>query len=381
MNSPFTSPRQLMRIMIKAIVLLLICDALQIGLNVASIIEQWAIYKSFTPPTARLGFANQIGDPIWWRLDALLDAHEIAQPKAPDEYRVIFLGDSATFCLYCRSTEAIPQLFTELGATIDGKRVRAYNLAYPGSDWLKDILILKHALKYQPDAIVWLVTAKGSGDQPLPQEPDAHLITRLNADELPSLARQYNLDTWETRRYADADAWYQQSIWTHGGRYRDWLVLIARSIGNALIYPGKDLTQEYLLPGEPVATKPIQAVAEINSSLPGYDRFPNRQWDLLLAGQRMAQEAHIPLLIVNEPIYVGSGPNSEVNYNSFYERDLFDRFRAAMTDFTQQHNLTYLDLWNRLPPENFSNTSLHYNLEGNRRVAEEVMKALQEIAP
>jgi len=381
MNSPFTSPRQLMRIMIKAIVLLLICDALQIGLNVASIVEQWPIYKSFTPPTARLGLANQIGDPIWWRLDTLLDAHEIAQPKATGEYRVIFLGDSATFCLYCRSTEAIPQLFTELGATIDGKRVHAYNLAYPGSDWLKDILILKHALNYQPDAIVWLVTAKGASDQPLPQEPDAHLITRLNADELPSLARQYNLDTWETRRYADADAWYQRSIWTHGGRYRDWLVLIARSIGNDLSYPGKDLTQEYLLPGEPVTTQPIQAVAEINSSLPGYDRFPNRQWDLLLAGQRMAQEARIPLLIVNEPIYVGSGPNSEVNYNSFYERDLFDRFRAAMTDFTQQHTMTYLDLWNRLPPENLSNTSLHYNLEGNRRVAEEVMKALQEIAP
>jgi hypothetical protein len=121
-------------------------------------------------------------------------------------------------------------------------------------------------------------------------------------------------------------------------------------------------------------------VAEINSSLPGYDRFPNRQWDLLLAGQRMAQEAGIPLLIVNEPIYVGSGPNSDVNYNSFYERDLFDRFRAAMADLTQQHTMTYLDLWNRLPPENFSNTSLHYNLEGNRRVAEEVMKALVTIA-
>jgi hypothetical protein len=380
-RTPFTSPRQLIRIVIKAIVLLLMCDALQITLNVAAAIDQWSIYTAFTPPTDRLGLADQIGDPIWWRLDVLLDAHVIAQPKAPDEYRVIFLGDSATFCLYCRSTEAIPQLFTELGATIDGQHGRAYNLAYPGSDWLKDILILKHALEYQPDAIVWLVTAKGAGDQPLPQEPDAHLITRLNADELPSLARQYGFETWETQRYADADAWYQRSIWTHGGRYRDWLVLIARSIRNALIHPRQDLTQEYLLPGEPVASKPIQAVAEINSSLPGYDRFPNRQWDVLQAGQRMAREANIPLLIVNEPIYVGSGPNSDVNYNSFYERNLFDRFRTAMDDFTQQKDMAYLDLWNFLPPEDFSNTSLHYNLEGNRRVAEEVMRALREIAP
>jgi hypothetical protein len=238
-------------------------------------------------------------------------------------------------------------------------------------------LILKHVLKYEPDAIVWLVTAKGSGDQPLPQEPEAHLITRLNAAELPALARQYNLDTWETRRYADADAWYQQSIWASGGRLRDWLVLMARTVRSALIQPGKDLTQDFLFPGPPVTSQPINAVAEINSSLPGYNALPNRQWELLRAGQQMAQAADVPLLIVNEPIYSGSGTNSDVNYNSFYERALYDRFRAALANFAQQHAMSYLDLWNSLPPENFSNTSLHYNAEGNRRVADEIMQAVQ----
>ncbi|HTP08898.1 MAG TPA: SGNH/GDSL hydrolase family protein, partial [Anaerolineae bacterium] len=111
--------------------------------------------------------------------------------------------------------------------------------------------------------------------------------------------------------------------------------------------------------------------------LPGYDVMPNRQWELLRAGQQMAREANVPLLIVNEPIYVGSGENSDVNYNSFYERALYDRFRTALTTFTQQHAMSYLDLWNLLPPENFSNTSLHYNAEGNRRVADEIMKAMQ----
>ncbi len=379
-RTPFQSPRQFGRVLIKAIALLIVFDLVQMAVNLPAAIDRWAIYRSFTPPTSRLGLALQIGDPIWWRLDPLLDAHEIARPKAPDEYRVIFLGDSATFCLYCRSNEAIPQVFTDLGATIAGKHVRGYNLAYPGSDWLKDVLILKHALKYQPDAIVWLVTAKGAGDQPLPQEPEAHLITRLNADELPALARDFNLDTWEMRRYADANAWCQASIWLHGGRYRDWLILVARTLIAALRYPQQDLTQEYLPPGDPVMTKPISAVAEINSTLPGYDRFPNRQWDLLLAGQRLAREAGIPLLIMNEPTYVGSGPNSDLNYSSFYERALYDRFRAALTEFTQQHEMHYLDRWNFLPPEDFSNTSLHYNLDGNRRVAEEVMQGLQRLA-
>lgn len=378
-QTPFTTPRQFIRVMIKAIVLLFMCDALLIALRVPAAIDRWSIYRAFTPPTVRLGLAKQIGDPAWWTLGPLLDAHEIAQPKAPDEYRVIFLGDSATFCLYCPARESIPQAFTDLAATIDGKRARAYNLAYPGSDWLKDILILKQALKYEPDAIVWLVTAKGSGDQPLPQEPEAHLITRINAAELPALARAYQLNTWETERYAEADAWQQQSIWTHGGRLRDWLVLVARTVRTALIQPDQDLTQDYLYAGPPVTSQPIRAVAEINSTLPGYGTFPNRQWELLRAGQQMAQDANVPLLMVNEPMYIGSGENSDVNYNSFYERNLYDRFRATLADFARQHDLPYLDLWNLLPPENFSNTSLHYNAEGNRRVADEVMRRLQHL--
>jgi hypothetical protein len=156
-------------------------------------------------------------------------------------------------------------------------------------------------------------------------------------------------------------------------------VLAARTVRNALIQPGQDLTQDYLYAGPPVTSQPIRAIAEINSTLPGYDVMPNRQWELLRAGQQIAREANVPLLMINEPMYVGSAEHSDVNYNSFYERNLYDRFRAALANFTQQHDLSYLDLWNLLPPENFSNTSLHYNAEGNRRVADEIMQGLQHL--
>jgi hypothetical protein len=378
-KTPFTSPRQFLRVLLKALVLLIIFDVLQMALGLGNALDRWSIYRAFTPPTMRLGLAEQIGDPAWWRLNVLLDAHEIAQPKAPDEYRVVFLGDSSTFCLYCRAGEAIPKDVTDLGVTIDGKRVRGYNLAYPGPDWLKDILILKHALHYQPDAIVWLVTAKGSSNQPTPAQPDAHLFTRINADELPELQRRYGFNTWETRHYAAADAWYQSSIWLRGGRIRDWLVLLARTLRNAALYPDDDRTKQYLLPGEPVTQRPIRNPAEITSDQPGYGTLPNDRWDLLLVGQRMAQEAGIPLLIVNEPIYLASGLHSDVNYNSDYERAVYDRFRNAMTSFTREHRLRYLDLWNHLPPEEFSNTALHYNLPGNIHIAEEIAAELQKM--
>ena len=380
MKTPFTSPRQMLRVFLKALALLIVFDVLQMALGLSSALDHWSIYRDLTPPTMRLGLANQIGDPAWWRLNVLLDAHEIAQPKAPDEYRVVFLGDSSTFCLYCRAGEAIPKDLTDLGVTIDGKHVRGYNLAYPGPDWLKDVLILKHALQYQPDAIVWLVTAKGSSDQPTPAEPDAHLITRLNAAELPDLQRRYSFHVWEMAQFANADAWYQSSLLAQGGRIRDWLILMARTLHQAVINPGRDLTREYLLPGPPVTQQPIKFPAEITSELPGYGTLPNSRWDLLLTGQRMAQEAGVPLLLVNEPIYIASGPHSDVNYNSDYERAVYDRFRSAMNMFTQDHQLSYLDLWNHLPPGEFSNTALHYNLQGNTHIAQEIAAKLQQLS-
>ena len=380
MKTPFTAPRQMLRVFAKALILLIVFDALQMALGLTSAIDHWPIYRAFTPPTARLGDAFHIGDPAWWRLDVLFAAHQIAQPKAPDEYRVVVLGDSAAFCLYCSVADAIPQALTDLGQTIDGKPVRAYNLAYPGPDWLKDVLILKHALEYQPDAIVWLVTAKGSSDQPTPAQPDAHLFTRLNADELPDLQRRYGFTVWELAQFADADAWYQSSILAKGGRLRDWLNLMARTLHRALIEPGKDLTREYLLPGEPVTQRPMKFPAEITSELPGYGTLPNSRWELLLTGQRLAQEAGVPLLLVNEPIYLASGPHSDVNYNSDYERAVYDRFRTALASFTREHGLRYLDLWDQLPPEEFSNTALHYNLQGNQHIAREIMQELQALA-
>jgi hypothetical protein len=379
-KTPFTSPRQLLRVLLKALALLVIFDALQMALGLSSALDRWSIYQYLTPPTMRLGLADQIGDPAWWRLNVLLDAHEIAQPKAPDEYRVVFLGDSSTFCLYCRAGEAIPKDVTDLGVTIDGKRVRGYNLAYPGPDWLKDILILSHALHYQPDAIVWLVTAKGSSNQPTPAQPDAHLFTRINADELPGLQRRYGFNTWEMQQNAEADAWYQSSLWLRGGRIRDWFEALARAIRDAAYRPGADQTKQYLLPDQPVTQRPIRYPAEITSDLPGYGTLPNDRWDLLLVGQQMAQEAAVPLLIVNEPIYLAGGPNSDVNYNSDYERAVYDRFRSALTQFSRDHNLRYLDLWDRLPAEEFSNTALHYNLQGNIHIAEEIAAELQQMS-
>jgi hypothetical protein len=87
----------------------------------------------------------------------------------------------------------------------------------------------------------------------------------------------------------------------------------------------------------------------------------------------------VPLLLVNEPIYLASGPHSDMNYNSDYERAVYDRFRTAMTAFTRDHQLHYLDLWNHLPSEEFSNTALHYNLQGNRHIAREIMQELQTL--
>src|SRR5262249_36227100 len=85
------------------------------------------------------------------------------------------------------------------------------------------------------------------------------------------------------------------------------------------------------------------------------------------------------LLVVNEPMFVGKGPNSERNYNSRVERALYDRYREAMSRFTSEHGIEYLDLWNLLPPEEFTDIDLHHTPGGHRRMAVAVTQKLPSV--
>src|SRR5438105_451567 len=92
-----------------------------------------------------------------------------------------------------------------------------------------------------------------------------------------------------------------------------------------------------------------------STGTPGMEPMPNETWRFLWLGQALASRKKAQLLVVNEPIFIGSGQNSDANYNSQFERALYDRYRAVLTDFTKHSGIWFGDLWNAVPPEYFTN--------------------------
>jgi hypothetical protein len=73
---------------------------------------------------------------------------------------------------------------------------------------------------------------------------------------------------------------------------------------------------------------------------------------------------------------IGIKGNSDINYNSEYERAFYDDYRTILTAYATQHDLWYSDLCNLLPASAFRDTPLHADSEGYRQLADRVIMEL-----
>lgn len=272
-------------------------------------------------------------------LDAMFAAHEIAaSPKPADEFRVVLIGDSSTWGFLLRPEETLSaQLNTMQLKAKEGRRVRVYNLGYPDFSLSKDALIMQRAMGYQPDLVVWLVTLRS-----FPISTQMHPLVQANQTDP-----------------APIDRWF----WSQRRNLADLLRL-----------------QLY---GVPWATTGIDQVYSADyvrwqNDLDPDDTFQTlkpptlNRADLALDvfGQAKQIAATTPLLIVNEPMAIATGKNSDIRYNFFYPRWAYDQYRVLMTEQAQQKNLRYVDLWNAIPAAEFTNSAVHLTPAGSRMLAE-----------
>lgn len=99
--------------------------------------------------------------------------------------------------------------------------------------------------------------------------------------------------------------------------------------------------------------------------------------DALAAGHEIADD--IPILVVNEPIFAASGLNSDVRYNNFYPRWAYDQYREVISAEAQDHSWNYLDAWNIIPNQYFTDTALHLNAEGEHMLAVQLHEAVRSL--
>ncbi len=83
-----------------------------------------------------------------------------------------------------------------------------------------------------------------------------------------------------------------------------------------------------------------------------------------------------PILLVNEPILVSGGQNSDVRYNFYYPRWAYDQYRQQLDQAADQNGWDYLDAWNIVPESEFTNSAIHMTPFGVSLLAKTVAAKL-----
>ena len=345
----------------KALVLFLLFDGMQAAVGLPGRLERLSIYRHLVPPLARMDIMRDYPSPVMWRLEPL--------PRGFGVFRSRLAGGRRHPGAHVGARHGNP-----------GRRLLAYNLSYQTPNPLKDLVVEEHALKREPDAIVWFVTLYDlASDAPPPFRENVHLLLRVNRDDLRALADRFSLSTWETRRlFAAPEPVWRRSILFTGERYRDFALLVARGALDALT-PGDP--SDTFRPRRPwIGAQPLAPKPLFDESGGGEPAMPNARWGALAAGKALADARGVPLLLVNDPIFRATGPGSEREYNSFYGRRIYDRYRSTLSRYCAAKGIALLDLWDFLRPEEFGDTPQHYLPAANARVAGAVNAELQRIA-
>ena len=66
------------------------------------------------------------------------------------------------------------------------------------------------------------------------------------------------------------------------------------------------------------------------------------------------------MILVNEPTQVLTNvPNSDIYYNAYFPRWVYDQYRQYVGEAAVQNHWNYLDLWNIFPSSYYTDTPLH----------------------
>lgn len=362
------------RVLAKALLLFFLLNLLYALLQPQPALGRISLYNRLFPGRVRLPYGDvpeRAYNLSLFNLEAMLASHEIsAAPKSPAEYRVLLVGDSSTWGFLLPPEETLSAQINRLGLSLpDGRRVRAYNLGYPVMSLTKDLLLLSYGMRYAPDLVVWLHTLES-----MPRDKQLFPpLLQQNPQPVRELIQRYNLPL-----EAEAGALAKPTFWqrTLIGDRRN-LADLFRLQAYGVLWSATGIDQDI-----PASYTPVMSDLEADDSFHGLQPPHLQPSDLAIevitAGMQMAQG--VPVLLVNEPMFISRGENSHIRYNFYYPRWAYDDYRSLMRSASQQNGWRYLDLWDLVPPQEFTNSAVHLSPTGSRRLAKRLAPEIIEIA-
>lgn len=369
MNSSF-----LRNVLIKGLVIFLLFDLVFTFVNPASL-GKLSLYNRVFAGRQRFPFGENSAQSYnlsLFNLDAMFASHIIANGfKPPDEYRVIVIGDSSTWGTLLRPEETLAGQMTAAGLSYCGKTIRVYNLGYPTISVTKDLMVLDYALRYQPDLVIWLVTLEAF---PADNQLSSPIVSN-NVGRVDDLITRYNLPfDPNDRALKHTDFWDNTLI----GQRRP-LADLFRLQMYGVLWTATGIDQTY-------PTDYLRAQTDFNSDIAYRDMQPPRldasklAFGVLNAGLRIA--SNTTMILVNEPMLISTGENSDLRYNFLYPRWAYDQWRKMMSARAEAGGWNYLDLWNIVPAKEFTNSAIHLTPAGESMLAKRVEQfTLQQSCP
>jgi len=366
-NAPNVS---LVRVLVKATLLFAIVNLLFAVFNPMPALGHVALYNWLLPGRERLPYGD---DPTWsynlnlYSLEAMFASHKLdGAPKPADEFRVLVIGDSSVWGFLLENKDTLSAALTNAGLhSADGRRVVFYNLGHPTISLTKDLMILDEAMQYNADLILWPVTLEAF---PWTKQTSSPLVQN-NPERIAKLISNYQLPITLGSDFIHPTLWDRTIV----GQRRNLADMLRLQLyGFAWAATGIDVD----IPDE------IELRAtDLDASDDYYGLDPQVEaaelaLQVLAAGIQRA--GSVPVLIVNEPIFVSDGANSDVRYNSFYPRWAYDEYRQLLQAEAAQNGWHYVDLWDAADNAEFTNTPIHLTPQGTLEFADAIIAALLE---
>ena len=357
------APINLFRVLLKAGLLFALFNFAFIFVDIEPL-GRLSLYNRLFPGRERFPFGETRAsyNLSLYNLDAMFASHVLnGTERAPDEFRVLLIGDSSVWGTLLKPEQTLAGQLNAKSLTACNKNVRAYNLGYPTISLTKDLMILDQALEYQPDMVIMLTTLEAF---PLDKQFESPLVAN-NAERIRHLITTYQLPMSE-----NDPALVQPSKWdqTFVGQRRAVADLFRLQMYGAL-WASTGIDQVY-----PENYERAQIDLEASEEFHGLKTL---QGNLALDVLDAVMSTGVPTLLVNEPMLISGGQNSDIRYNFFYPRWAYDEYRRLLAERAAQNGWNYLDLWDLVPMDQFTNSAIHLTPFGESLLADEIAEAIQ----
>jgi hypothetical protein len=222
-------------------------------------------------------------------------------------------------------------------------------------------MVLDQAMMYQPDMVIWLTTLEAF---PVDKQFASPLVAN-NADRVRDLISRYHLSLDVNDPALVNPSKWDQTFVSQRRKVADLLRLQIYGV----LWSSTGLDQAY-----PENYERAQTDLEAGDDFHGLTSLDDAlALDVLKAGM----SSNTTMLLVNEPMLISDGANSDVRYNFFYPRWAYDEYRSTLDELAAANNWNYIDLRDLGPANEFTNSAIHLTPAGESLLANEIAKSIQ----